>query len=221
MCVHYEPATYSELRALQAQLDESSPSWPADTWQDYAAPIIVRQDGGGRRALVASYGMIPKRKIPPGVKKFTTMNARSETVGSLRSYSKAWKAGQLCLVPMRRFFEPNWETGVHISYGIGMADASPFAVAGLWRAWEEEGGVISHSFTQLTVNADEHPVMKHFHKLDDEKRSLVIVAPADYDAWLACADPEQARSFMTLYPSHLLKAVPAPIKPKATPDLLS
>lgn len=91
-----------------------------------------------------------------------------------------------------------------------MADGSPFAVAGLWKSWPEEDVGVSHSFTQLTVNADEHEVMKRFHKLGDEKRSLVVIPFADYDAWLTCKDPELARSFMTVFPAKLMSCAPAP-----------
>src|SRR3546814_1247089 len=61
--------------------------------------------------------------------------------------SKAWREGQLCLVPLMAFYEPNWETGKHIRYRIGMADGSPFAVAGLWREWKETDG---------TTRSEEH-----------------------------------------------------------------
>ncbi|WP_347336960.1 hypothetical protein [Burkholderia sp. A1] len=36
----------------------------------------------------------------------------------------------------------------------------------------------------LTVNADDHEVMKHMHRPDDEKRSVVILRPEDHDEWL-------------------------------------
>jgi hypothetical protein len=62
----------------------------------------------------------------------------------------------------------------------------------------------------LTVNAAGHPVMEHFHRPGDEKRSIVIVRPEAYEAWLMCRDPELARTFMRLYPAELLAAVRAP-----------
>lgn len=219
MCVNYTPPTPHGLDLFNTVAPPDA-EWPAETWQDYQAPIIFAGGYNERLTMLASYGMVPKRKIPEGVKKYTTMNARAETVGTLRSYSKAWKTSQLCLVPMMRFYEPNWETGAHERWGIGMIDDAPFAVAGLWRAWDEPDGSVSHSFTQLTVNADDHPVMKHFHRTGDEKRALVIVAPAEYDDWLNCRDPERARAYLNLYPASLMKAAPAP-KKKETSDKLA
>lgn len=34
------------------------------------------------------------------------------------------------------------------------------------------------------------------HKPGEEKRSLVIVSPDDYDTWLECKDPELARTYL-------------------------
>jgi len=184
-------------------------SWPDEVWQDYDAPIITG-DGHMRIASVASYGMMPRRHIPDGVKKFTTMNARSETVGAKRSYSKPWREDKLCLVPMHQFYEPNWESGKHERWKIVMADGSPFAVAGIWRTWNEPDGTMAESFTQLTINADNHPLMRRFHKPGDEKRSLVIVPHDEWDDWLGCRNPELARSFLRLYSAELMEAHPSP-----------
>jgi putative SOS response-associated peptidase YedK len=91
-----------------------------------------------------------------------------------------------------------------------MATGEPFAVAGIYRAWEEEDGEKSFSFTQLTINADDHPFMSHFHRLGEEKRSLVIVPNADYDEWLECKDPERARTYLQPDPAGLMTGEPAP-----------
>ncbi|MEY3429007.1 MAG: hypothetical protein RIS60_2359 [Pseudomonadota bacterium] len=61
----------------------------------------------------------------------------------------------------------------------------------------------------LTVNADEHPVMKQFHKQGDEKRTPVIVPPELHKAWLA-ATPHEAASFMSWQHMPTLYAEAAP-----------
>lgn len=211
MCVNYLPVARKTLvdETFHAPVSTDA-AWPDEAYQDYLAPLIRHDGQGGRESLVGSYGMVPKQHMPPGVKRFSTMNARSETVGQLRSYSGAWKRCDFCLVPMQAFYEPSWETGEHIRYRIDMANKSPFAVAGLYRQWEEADGQLSFSFTQLTVNADEHPLMNKMHRIGDEKRSLVIVPPDDYDAWLTCRNPEEARSFLRLFPADLMAARPEP-----------
>ena len=210
MCTNYRPSARQELQDIFDAPLPSELTWPAETYQDYLAPIILPKAGGGRTSVLAAYSMVPKKHIPPGAKRYSTLNARSETIGQLRSYASAWKTGQLCLIPMRGFYEPCYETGAAVRWDIGMEGEKDFAVAGLWRMWAEPDGTQSHAFTQLTINADEHPLMKRFHKPEDEKRSLVIVAPDEFDAWLNCRDLEIARSFLHLYPAELMRASPAP-----------
>lgn len=213
MCVNYVTVSRKVLYDVFEAPIQSDLDWPDEAYQDYLAPIIRSGHQGQREGFVASYSMVPKRHIPPGVKRYSTMNARAESVGQLRSYATSWKAGQLCLVPMHAFYEPNWETGSAVRWKIGMADESPFAVAGLYRSWHEDDGSESFSFTQLTVNADEHPLLKRFHRPGDEKRSLVIIPRSGYDDWLGCRDTERARTYLSLCPAELMTAVPAP-KPK-------
>lgn len=90
---------------------------------------------------------------------------------------------------------------------VGPHGGEPFALAGLWRAWPD-GAV---SFTTPTLNADNHPLMKRFHKPGDEKRGVVLLPRGDWDDWLGCRDPERARTLLRLYPAESLVAEPAPM----------
>jgi len=211
MCVDYEPADDEQIMEMIDAIDRGDiipPGWPPEVWQDYSAPI-VRSIDGRPQLIVGTYGILPKAHMPPD-KRFATMNARAETIGEKPAYSKAWRNSQLCLLPTKRFYEPNYESGKAQRWAIGMEDDAPFCVAGLWRQWQEENGGFSFSFTQITINADEHPLMKRFHKPGDEKRSLVIVPRESYDDWLTCKDPKFARSMLTLFPAERMKAWPAP-----------
>ncbi|UXY14857.1 SOS response-associated peptidase [Chitiniphilus purpureus] len=216
MCVNFLPVTPATLQG-HFQVPSPDPAWQEEAWQDYLAPIVVG-DGGQRQCVLASYGMVPRRRIPEGVRKYSTMNARSETLGERRAYRSAWRVGQYCLVPMYGFFEPCYVSGKAERWRIGLQDDAPFAVAGLWRSWDEPDGSLSYSFTQLTINADQHPLMRRFHKPDDEKRSLVIVPEQDYDTWLGCRNAELARAFLTPFPAERMQARPQPLparKPRA------
>ncbi len=51
----------------------------------------------------------------------------------------------------------------------------------------------------LTVNADAHDVMKRMHKQGDEKRSVVILRPDDYDEWLHLKNADAQRSMLQLW----------------------
>ena len=78
-------------------------------------------------------------------------------------------------------------------------------IAGLWETWKSPEGKTVFSFTMLTINADSHPLMRQFHKPDDEKRIVVILDEAAYDAWLA-APAGESRDFLQPYPAKNLIA---------------
>ncbi|WP_433703842.1 SOS response-associated peptidase [Paraburkholderia sacchari] len=217
MCTNYAAARRDQLFKHFGIEPPDSP-WRDEVYKDYPAPIIRRIDGA-ERADVATFGIVPRKHIPPGVRPFDTMNARSETVGEKRSFSGAWKRQQLCLIPAEAFYEPNYESGKAVRWRIGMADGTPFAIAGLWREWNEPEGP-ALSFTMLTVNSAEHPLMKRFHKPGDEKRSVVILPPSEYEGWFASSSMDEARSFLNLFPTNKMhaEAFPAPSRAKKAAD---
>jgi putative SOS response-associated peptidase YedK len=211
MCANYDPSKEIDFEAF-SEFPRPNFDYPPETFKDYAAPIL-RIDAGEHLTDTATFGMVPRKHIPEGVKLFDTMNARSESIGERRSFSGAWKKLQLCLIPCRGFYEPNYETGSPVRWRIGLESGQPLALAGLWRTWNEPEGP-ALSFTMLTINADEHPLMRRFHKPGAEKRSVVVLRPEQYDDWLGCRSTDEARSFLSLFPADEMAAVPAPIPPR-------
>jgi putative SOS response-associated peptidase YedK len=110
-----------------------------------------------------------------------TMNARAEEVGAKVNYKRFWLSQQLCIVPAQNVFEPNWEAGHHERWALGLAGEGPSELAGMWRTWEEEDGTISNAFTHFTLKADEHPVLRRFHRPNEEKRAVAILRSEHYD----------------------------------------
>ncbi len=85
------------------------------------------------------------------------------------------------------------------------ADGQPMGIAGLWDKWKNKlTGQTLHSFTMLTVNADDHEFMKNYHKPQDEKRMVVILQDIDYEGWLL-ARAEESRFYLRQYPAELLQ----------------
>ena len=78
MCVNFRPPKPQELIDHFHVDIESGATWPAETWKDYPAPIIRQDANGVRQVVIGTYGMVPKKHIPEGVKAFDTMNARAE-----------------------------------------------------------------------------------------------------------------------------------------------
>lgn len=218
MCVNYLPASRSQLRE-HFGVTPAEADWPDECWQDDAVPILLPDCHGQLQAQVANYGFVPRRHQRDGIR-LTTLNARDDSVALRPTWRDAWQRGQLCLVPMQAFFEPCYETGRAVRHRIAMRDNSPFAVAGLWRQWREADGHFSLAFAQLTINADDHPLMRRMHRPGDEKRSLVIVPRSQYGRWLACRQPQLAARLLLPYPAALMTDHPAPARPAlATPAL--
>ncbi|WP_454744091.1 SOS response-associated peptidase family protein [Cupriavidus necator] len=110
-------------------------------------------------------------------------------------------------LPASALFEPNYESGPKsVRYRIWARDQENFAIAGLWRDWPDG----FTSWTMLTVNAENHPLMRRMHAPGKEKRSVVILHRDQWDDWLNCSDPEVARTFLNLYPADLMDTEPAP-----------
>ena len=148
---------------------------------------------------------------------YATVNARSEELLEKASYKQPWARGQRCIIPAESFDEPNWETGKNVWWRFARADGLPWGVAGLWHTWTDETtGELVESYTMLTLNADQHPLMRRMHKPDpklgpdqQDKRSLVLIEPQNFDPWLA-GTVEDASALISLTPIERFTAGPMP-----------
>lgn len=184
-------------------------TWRAEAYPTYPAPFIYLNDSEPKCEL-AQFGLVPH--WAQDKKKFglRTYNARTETVAEKPSYRNAWRKRQFGLAIMESFYEPNWETGKAIRWKIKRNDPEPVAVASIWERFIDiETGEIIFSFSMLTINADHHPIMKHFHKPEDEKRSIVVLQNKDYLTWLN-ANHEQAHKLLSLAPDRFLTSEASP-----------
>ncbi len=51
----------------------------------------------------------------------------------------------------------------------------PFTAVNIYEHATVNGELVI-SMSMLTINADDHPFMKQFHKPNDEKRSIVVIS---------------------------------------------
>lgn len=211
MCSNYRPSTREQLQQhFQAALPDSD--YPAEAYPGSMAPIIRRTLGqtesGIRLAANAMFGMVPHWADIKLSRQ--TYNARSETVANKPSFRNAYKRGQFCVIPAASIYEPSYESGKAVRWEIMDADGAPVAVAGIWEAREDgPNGLALLSFSMLTINADTHPLMRRFHKPNDEKRMLLLLSPDHVDEWLHCPAEEAARFFVP-YPAQRLTSRAAP-----------
>ncbi len=155
------------------------------------APIMMR-GAEGFELDIARFGLIPfwAKELKYGRH---TYNARTETIASKPSFRHAWKNNQFALVPVDTFYEPKYIDGKPHWFGISREDGNPFTVAAIYDDVLIEGEKI-RSFSMLTINSDQHLLMKQFHHPDDEKRSIIVIPEESRHDWLCC-DHEQAHEF--------------------------
>ncbi len=203
MCARYEPVLDGERfrQAFHAQLPllaQDPDVRPGGT------SAFVRLRAGQREALGGTFGLMPHWAKPDLFR--YTYNARSETVATKPSFRSAWRHAQHCIVPVEAIWEPDWRSGHHIAARITRADGKPMGIAGLWEERTiEASGEISFSFTLLTINADEHALMKLMHRPEKEKRMVVILPEDRYDAWLQ-APAGSSEEFLLQYPAERMIA---------------
>lgn len=169
-----------------------------------------------RELVVGQWGLIPWFAKEPKVV-FNTNNARFEEITTKASYKHSWRYGKRCIIPAVWFDEPCWETGRNVWWRFHRADGAPWGLAGLWNAWKDKvTGEVHESYTMLTLNADDHPLMSRMHKPDpklaphdQDKRTVVPIDRADADAWLA-GTPEEAAKLVQLPALDLFEAGPVP-----------
>lgn len=209
MCTNFTPTKRAQW--VKEKFGVELPSGvPDESYPGFAAPLVVKSHQTGRVACgLARFGLIPSWAKDDKISRHT-YNARSETAAEKPSYRAAWRHRQYGLVLVDDFYEPSYESGKAVRWRIGLASGEPFAIACLWDRWTDlASGELVVSFSMLTVNADQHPVMRQFHKTGDEKRTPVIIAPELHDSWLS-AGSEQAAELMTWTHMPELTAAPAP-----------
>jgi len=217
-----------------------------EAYPGYLAPIIksVSPSNAGEgpsETVAACFGLIPSWSRDGKNYRFC-YNARTETVAEKPSFRSAWRRNQRCIIPVDAFFEPNYESGRPVRWRISAADDRPLALAGIWEAWRlpaqidktqlgkrgqpgpPEADLVAGewliSFSMLTINADQHPVMNRFHAPGDEKRTVVMLEPDHAMQWLDA--PESALGdLFTAYPPERLESRPDPVNKKRSPPAKS
>lgn len=210
MCSHYDPQTDPARLRTYFGVEDPPLGLKTSLWPGYHGPFVRKHEFADvgdeavpfRELLVGSFGLIPHWSKDATIAR-RTYNARSETVHEKPSYRDAWRLARHCIIPAEAIYEPDWSSGKAVPTRITRADGKPMGIAGLWSVWKAPTGDVTHSFTMLTINADDHVFMRQFHKPEDEKRMVVILSECDYDAWLS-APANQSRDFLRQFPTDNL-----------------
>lgn len=212
MCSHYQALKEQDKYRRYFGVEPPGDPYKLDVWPGYLGAFIRRHphaDVGDeavpqREALTGMFGLVPHWSQDTKIARHT-FNARSETVAEKPSFRDAWRKGQHCVIPADAIFEPDWRSGKAVATRISGAEDEPLGIAGLWSSWKSPKGEWVHSYTMLTINADEHPLMRLFHKPTDEKRMVVILPPGRYQDWLE-APAQSSMEFLRPFPAESLQA---------------
>lgn len=191
MCTRYIPPEQAEIEEMWHIGRHNQPKWAKELFPRALGPFLRRGPASGLDLVVGTWGLIPDWSKTPSVK-YSTSNCRSEEAAGKPTFADAWRKGQRCVIPALSFDEPCWETGKNVWWRFRRLDGKPWGVAGLWNTWIDRAtGEVVESYTMLTVNADDHPIMNRMHKSDpklppdrQDKRSVVAIELGDLEQWL-------------------------------------
>jgi putative SOS response-associated peptidase YedK len=212
MCSHYQAIKERERFLRLFGVYPPDPEGKYDMWPGYTGVMVRRpreRDSGDDavaavEAVTGLFGLLPHWAKDAKLAR-NTFNARSETVHEKPSFRDAWRRGQHCIIPADAIFEPDWRSGKAVATRICRSDGEPMGIAGLWSSWRSPAGETVLSFTMLTINADDHPLMRHMHRPNEEKRMVVILPDAAQQDWLDAPAP-RSMAFLQPYPADRLVA---------------
>lgn len=190
---------------------ELAREWPTNVHPRTPGPFLRAADSGAE-LVVGQWGLIPffakVANLP-----YSTNNARAEELSAKPTFRDPWKRGQRCIIPAVSFDEPCWETGKNVWWRFRRADGALWGLAGLWNTWlDKTTGELVESYTMLTLNADEHPLMRRMHKPEadlppdaQDKHSVIPIEAGDIEQWLH-GTLNEAQSLLRLAPVETFDA---------------
>jgi putative SOS response-associated peptidase YedK len=221
MCTRYISPEQAEIERFWHIGRHNQPQWwkPAEVFSRALGPFIRSEPGNEGQhevtLVVGQWGLIPWFAKTPKLT-YSTNNARAEEVATKASFKQSWQESKRCIIPAWSFDEPCWETGRNAWWRFRRADGTPWGLAGLWNTWVDKvTGELVESYTMLTINADNHPLMSRMHKPDptlpadrQDKRSVISIDLADTEKWLRGAT-EEAESLLSAPPAEVIDAAPS------------
>ena len=203
MCGRY--ALYGPVSRLRERFDaelegfDFTPRYNAAPMQ--WLPVIRQRPGGARILHLLRWGLVPSWSKDEAIAT-KTINARGESVAEKPSFRAGFRRRR-CIVPVNGFYE--WQTvaGDKQPFYIHPVEGEFFGLAGLWERWTRPSdGKSLDTFTIVTTTAN--AAMRPLHA-----RMPVILAPADYAAWLSAdTASDQAQALIQPCPEAMLAAYP-------------
>jgi putative SOS response-associated peptidase YedK len=152
--------------------------------QSFQPVIRLNPETSEREFAQMRWGLIPFWSKDAKIA-YSTINAKAETVATSAMFREALKRRR-CLIPADGFYE--WQkidAKTKQPYAIALKDSAPLAFAGLWERWTDKAtDQALETYTIITTEPNELTAPIH-------NRMPVILAPRDYERWMAPADSAQ------------------------------
>ena len=211
MCANFESPTPEQLQPLRSPaLADPEFTYKRDLYPGSTGPFLAAELKS--RWLPGCFGLVPHWAKPALARQ--TYNARTETVATKPSFRAAWNWRRLAVIPAIAIYEPHYVGEQSARWRIERKDGRPFGIAGIYEHRMEDPGATKWSFSMLTINAAEHPLMNRFHGPEDEKRSIVVLDADAWDDWLTAKREPDIRSLLRLFDPEDFQASPAPRPPR-------
>lgn len=158
---------------------------------------IVKSEIGNRAGMLR-WGLIPSWAKDPKIG-YKMINARAETVAEKPSFKKLLKRRR-CLIPADGFYEWKKEGASKQPYRFQLKTKEPFAFAGLWDRWENDGEIL-HTCTIITTEAN--AVVSGIHD-----RMPVILTRDGEKIWLdrSIEDEHDVKSLLIPFPEEKMES---------------
>lgn len=202
MCGRFVSKTDAAMeRAFNVTRGNWRPDWASFNVAPSQDVPIVRQSENGREGVMVRWGLVPEwAKGEPT--RYSTINARVETIETAATYRGPWRRGQRCVIPALGFYEWRMVAGGKQPYFIRLAGGEPFALAGLWESSGKADGTALESCTIITVPAN--PMVAQIH---DKGRMPAMLDMDACERWLT-GTPADAREALATYPADGMDAWP-------------
>jgi putative SOS response-associated peptidase YedK len=204
MCGRY---VTKDQAAIERAFAVVKPWWRFETSYNVAPTQqvpVVRSVVGEREGVLMRWGLVPffAKGVPP---KYSTINARIETVETAASYRGPWKRGQRCIQVAAGFYEWHLDAdGRKQPFYIHLADREIFGFAGLWDRSIAADGTAIESCVHITMPGN--ALMRDIHNAgNNPHRMPAILRQEEHEAWLS-GNADEARAALVEYPADLMVA---------------
>lgn len=206
MCGRFRIARKKEIveEAFDAESDWDDLDWvPRYNVAPGQQIAVVRQDATRpvRHLSLMRWGLIPCWTNDPTAG-YKMINARSESAATMPAFREPLRLRR-CLIPADGFYEWKKAGKEKLPFCFTLADASIFALAGIWDRWRSPQGQWVESCSILTTPPND--LMRDIHD-----RMPAILAREAYEIWL---DPgfqkiTELQPLLKPYPADAMRRYP-------------